>query len=247
MFASTPNGSKQVRRRTGIVPLAVATLLLATASGGPAFAAPLPVVPTYSHYAVTIAGATGAPTVYASDGFNRANALLSASPTTLTGGTWTVWSGTWRVQGNRLLTTPGAAFANISTQTNRTDVRIIVTMTLGATANAGLQINDSGTKALRLLYSPAAGGTMQLVKYAPGASTLQTTTGVGTFTNSTIVLSALTTATTLTATINGTAVFNYTYTAADLADVKQPTNSYHGLWAENDAVTQFDDFRAESP
>ena len=247
MFASTPNRSTQISRSTGIVPLAVATLLLATASGGPAFAAPLPVVPSYSQYAVKITGTTGSPTVYASDGFNRPNALLSASATTLTGGAWTVWSGSWRVQSSRLLTTPGAAFANISTQTSHVDARIIVTMTLGATANAGLQINDSGTKALRLLYSPAAGGTMQLVKYAPTASTLKTTTGVGAFSNSTIVLSALTTATDLTASINGVAVFNYTYTATDLADIKQAANSYQGLWAENDAVTQFDDFRAESP
>jgi len=183
-----------------------------------------------------------APTVLAWTNFTGTTGTNLNGHALNAGGTWTADLGTWTIQTN----TAGAsntALANIDLNVGTQNAAAVATLTIGATANSGLVVNDNGTVALYALYSKAAGGTLTLYKYSGGATVLGTATGVGTAATGTLKVDSTTT--TIKVSWNGTVLISYPLTPAEVTTFHGATNNRFGLIADGDSVTRFDDFHAD--
>jgi hypothetical protein len=157
-------------------------------------------------------------------------------------GSWVADVGTWTIQTNQAGSS-NAAISNLDVSVGSQNASVLATLTIGASANAGLVANDNGTVALYALYSKAAGGTITLYKYSGGATVLATATGVGTPTSGTLKVDSTTT--TIKVSWNGTQIISYALTAAEATTFHSAGNNRFGLIADSDAVTRFDDFHVD--
>jgi len=232
----------RANRLLGIV---VATTLAVTIiPGSVAGAANLGPQGTATLGAWKILGGTGAPNVATWANFTGANGTSLTGKTLNGGGTWTTDVGTWTIQSNQAASS-NAAIANMDTSAAGTqNASVLTTLTIGATANAGLVALDNGTVAIYALYSKTAGGTVTLYKYNGGPTVLATATGVGTFASTIMKLDALTN--TIKISLGATQVLSYSLTAAEITTFKGAANNRFGLIADSDAVTRFDDFHIDT-
>ena len=190
-----------------------------------------------------IPGTTGAPNVLAWANFNGTTGTNLNGQALNGGGTWSADIGTWTIQTNTAAAS-NTALANLVTSAGTNSASVFVTLTIGASARAGVLALDNTANAVYALYSKGAGGTVQLYKYNGGPTLLATVTGIGTPASAIMKLDATTS--TLKVSWNGAVVLSYTLTAAENAVFKTGTNLRYGIIADNDAVTRFDDFHVDS-
>lgn len=183
-----------------------------------------------------------APTVLAWANFVGTNGTNLNGRALNAGGNWIADIGTWTIQSNTAAAS-NVAIANLGVATTTPSASVTATLTIGASANAGVLANDNGTVALYALYSRAGGGTIKLYKYSGGATVLATATGVGTPGSGTLRLDSTTT--TIKVSWNGTQVLSYTLTAAETTALHGTANNRFGLIADSDSVTRFDDFHID--
>jgi hypothetical protein len=183
-----------------------------------------------------------APTVLAWSNFTGTTGTNLSGRALNAGGSWIVDIGTWTIQANTAAAS-NTAIANMGVGVGTQNASVLATLTIGASANAGVLANDNGSAALYALYSRTAGGTIRLYKYSGGATTLATVTGVGTPTSGTLKLDSTTT--TIKVSWNGTQVISYVLTAAEATTFHAAGNNRFGLIADSDSVTRFDDFHVD--
>jgi hypothetical protein len=231
-------------RASRLLGIVVATTLFATVTcGSVAGAANLGPQSPKTLGAWVIPGGAGAPNVITWANFNGVTGTNLNGKALNGPGTWIVDGGTWTIQTNNTVST-NVAIANMDVNVGTQNAATLATLTLGATANAGLVVLDNGTVAVYALYSKAAGGTITLYKYAGGPVVLGTVTGVGTPASALMKLDATTT--TMKVSFAGTLVLSYTLTAAEITTLKTAANSRFGLIADSDGVTRFDDFHVDN-
>lgn len=185
---------------------------------------------------------TGAPTVLTWSSFTGATGTNLSGKALNGPGTWIVDAGTWTIQTNRAAAS-NTTRANMSVNVGTQNATAVVTLTIGASARAGLVVNDNGTAALYAIYSRNAGGRIRLYKDNGTQTLLATVSGVGT--PASAVLKVDSTTTTIKVSFAGTQVLTYTLTAAEAATYHAAGNNRFGLIADRDTVTRFDDFHVD--
>ena len=227
------------------LPGIIATLLLTVATVGTsvAFAASTNGLSPRTLGAWTIPGGTGAPTVVTWDSFTGTNGTSLSGRALSGGGNWVVNGGTWTIQTNRAAST-SATRARISVAGGNQNRSALATLTIGASARAGLVALDSGTAYIYAVYSKASSGTMQLYKFSGSATLLASVTGIGLPATAEMKLDASTN--TIRVSFAGVQVLSYTLTAAEITTFKNAANNRYGLIADADSVTRFDDFHVDA-
>lgn len=191
-----------------------------------------------------LAGGTTVPTVVAWTPFTGANGTSLPGQTLNGTGTWASDSGTWTISSNRAGTT-SAGLGNLDIHAGTQNATVVVTLIIGASANAGVvALRNNSNVALFATYSLASGGTIQLNKFNGSTSNLSTVTGVGTPSTAEFKLDATTN--TIKISFNGTQVMSYALSAGDITALKAAANDRFGIFADNDAVTRFDDFHVDT-
>ncbi len=185
---------------------------------------------------------TGARTVLTWSSFTGVDGT-NLNGTALNGpGTWVAGAGTWTIRANAAASS-NTVRSNLSVDVGTQNAIAVVTLTIGASARAGLIVNSNGTASLYALYSRGAGGTIQLYKNNGTQTLLGTVTGVGRPASG--LLEVDSTTTTIKVSFAGTQVLTYILTAAEAAIHHGATNTRFGLIADRDNRTRFDDFHVD--
>lgn len=243
------------RPSLGIVGLVVGAQLVVSGFGV-ASAASLGGLTTARLTANTVAGTSGAPAVLAWENFNGTTGANIGGTTTDGGAkTWAVnvSGGVWQINANRARsTTADTSLVLNAGGWNATNVATVARN--GATAfDAGFTTNRNaaGTQFLTCEWTSSSNGSMELWRYNSGWTLLTSVTnlypgGIATAPAS-ITFGCGTTATTLTATINGTAVASTTLSAGDQTTFKNSTHQLFGLYQYTSTGIRWDDFHLDSP
>lgn len=191
--------------------------------------------------AFSVVGPTGAPTVLTWENFTGANGTNLSGTALDGGGSWSVDAGTWTIGTNRARVTNTAA-ANMWVATGNANVTAVVTLTIGASAQAGLSVRGDASRRIYAIYTKASGGTVELYKISGGSTLLGSATGVGTPASAVMHLDATTD--TIRVRFAGTEVVSYTLTGGEVGQFAGLDRV--GLYASNDTVTRWDDFHVDA-
>ena len=203
---------------------------------------------TLSVFAVP--GSPNVPTVYTWDHFNRGTSFTIG--TAVVGGTWTVKNGSWSVASNRARSTVAAnsnATINVPGIVNG---QLEADLTFGTSAEAGLSFLDDGINSMVVLYKKS-GATSQVRLYSlldfgsltPGPLPAPVATfTVGASNSAALKINII--GNIIELWWNNSLIITYGLSLPEVAALKDPGSNRVGLWAQDDALSRFDNFRFQS-
>lgn len=236
--------------------LAILVLLVLVMTYRPADAASLGGLVPQNLTAVTTPAATGASTVIAWENFNGANGT-NLNGTVTDGGTKT-WAvnpagGSWTIQSNRARSTRANSSLVVNAGVFTHSVEATLLRNGATTFDAGLTINRnaSGNRFLTVEWTSTSNGSLELWRFngswtQVGGVTNLYPGGIATAPAS-IVLRLTSSATALSASINGVVVASYTFTAADITNFKVATQQLAGPYQWTSNGIGFEDLHVDNP
>jgi hypothetical protein len=230
--------------------VAIVVVAVCALTAVPGDAAALGGVTTPGLTAITMAAASGAPTVIAWENFDAAN-NSDPSGTTTDGGsrTWNASNGTWKVTGNQLSST--SSDATLVVNTGFTEYTLAGRIFRNGATNyeGGFAVaqDSGGSKYITCELMDNSSGSIEIWKNDGSWARLAFVTNLWPTAPASFAFSCAVTATTVVATVAGFPPLVATLTAGEITTFKAAMRTYGGIYQyESDGLT-WDDVHVDRP